>query len=742
MAAAALVSCTDAGLQPAEQEVPPDLDNLLRVRGDFCAQPDADIRFPVKVLLMVDQSTSLQCTDPPDRGVRFRAINQMIDDVLAQPDTQIGVIGFSANIRTQNFTRDRDLINAVAGTMSLEPKTDYQGVLSTAIEMLEADMQAVGTAERARTRYITVMVSDGAPDPECNAGCEDDPINCGNGLDDDGDGLIDGADPDCDDIMNADLHPDILSCQPMFGSPCICNLSRAQIEEALGDEADIAYVDFQGRCPAYNNYDTLTRRVEDLIALRDVYDVGSVSFNSVFLFTTQATADERCADMGGMTFGFNSERARALLSAMAQAGDGTFRDVDSASMDTSFLSFDFRALEAEQALQSIIALNTNAIRAALDPGGDPDIGGELLIDAEADFAPDRFEAMIGLAVDDADSDGDGYSDFFEMRQDSYDPADPAVPAVRCANRTDLDGDGLRDCEELQLGTDPRDPDTDRDRIPDGIELRAGLDPTTDDVLQDADFDDVPNGDEVRGGTNPLSPDDGLYRRERMQYGLDDLGRFVVPGGTEERRCHRYDVRRIPLVTTPVPENHGRNRILIYSQEQPTSLGGAERTTTVACFEAVFRGGQVKSPRSGVIDVTAEHWETLRESLQARFDTLNGSCEWFGGAAIGRGELESTIQSCMPPAIEIDGFGYTYPEVRTLLRSYFESNGTPNMQAHPSELFVPIETFQPDRDCHRPWELELLLDILEEVRATCGRCAQPAPDPDDPDAPFYSPCCAG
>ena len=748
LALGAALSCTNAGLQPNETEVPDDLDNLLRITGDFCAQPDADIRFPVKVLLMIDNSTSLQCTDPgpadtlgdpSGRGVRGAAIERVINDVLAQEDAYIGVVSFSANIRSVGFTRDRAAINQVAYPGGLEPKTDYQGVLSTAISLLENDMLSVGSAELARTRYVVVMVSDGTPDPECNAGCEDDPNTCSNGEDDDGDGLVDAVDPDCADIDDADLHPDILSCLP-GADVCICNLSRTQIEDALGDEADIAYVDFRGRCPAYNNYDTIVRRVEDLVALRDEYGVASITFNSVFLFTNQATAAANCTDTDGSLFGFNSARARSLLSAMAEAGEGVFRDVDVASGDTSFLSFSFLQLDAEQALQSIVAVSTNAVRAPLEAGGDPDVGGALLIDTEPDGAPDVDEAVIGLSTTNPDTEGDGYTDMFEMRFDGFDPVDANVPAVRCVSQTDLDGDGLRDCEESHLGTDPRDSDTDRDHITDGVEVRFGLDPTTNDVLQDADFDDIPNGDEVRGGTNPLSPDDGLYRRERIQYGLDDLGRFVVPGGSDERRCHRYDVRRVPLVTTPVVDNHGRNRVLIYAQEQPSNLGGAEVTTTVACFEAVYRGGQVKSPASGVIDVSAERWETLRESLQARFDALNASCQWFGGTAIDRGQLETSIQSCMPEVTEIDGFGYTFSDIRRLLRAYFASNGTPQMAAHPSDLFVPIETFDPDTDCHRPWELELLLEMLEEVRTVCGRCEEPAPSADDPDAPFYSPCC--
>ncbi len=48
---------------------------------------------------------------------------------------------------------------------------------------------------------------------------------------------------------------------------------------------------------------------------------------------------------------------------------------------------------------------------------------------------------------------------------------------------DSDGDGLTDCEEHVLGTDPDNPDTDGDGIPDGVEDALGLDPLVPDHLQ-------------------------------------------------------------------------------------------------------------------------------------------------------------------------------------------------------------------------------------------------------------------
>jgi hypothetical protein len=47
----------------------------------------------------------------------------------------------------------------------------------------------------------------------------------------------------------------------------------------------------------------------------------------------------------------------------------------------------------------------------------------------------------------------------------------------CVSTEDSDGDGLSDCMEALLGTDPFHQDSDRYGIPDGQEIQDGTDPT-------------------------------------------------------------------------------------------------------------------------------------------------------------------------------------------------------------------------------------------------------------------------
>lgn len=698
-------ACTDAGLQPTEPPGLETFDNLLEVRGEFCTQPDDTVVFPVKVLFVVDQSSSLQCTDP--NNVRFNELDGLFRDLLAQPETQIGTLGFASWIRETPFTTDP---GALAGVLSPASgggvATDYQGALATVARMLEEDMVASGPALRARTRYVVVFVSDGTAEPRCRAGCEDDVAFCSNGEDDDGDGRIDGADEDCEDVGNNALRPDEL-----YG---ICNF-QGNLDEVIDQTTE--YVEFSGRCPAYNQDEQILQGVRDVLELQDTYSVGAVTMNTVLLFAPQDIVESRCPG-AAETFGYQIDEARSILRAMAREGSGVFRDVNLVTAgDDGFLDFDFRALEAPQWLSGLSAVNTYA---QLGDGG-------FVTDIDQDGLGDDFEFDRGLDPRNRDSDvggGDGYGDLFELRYRSqgYDPLDANVPAVPCRGRSDLDGDGLLDCEEETLGTDVRAADSDGDGILDFREILAGTNPTIDDGLEDLDFDGVLNIEEVVGGTNALVPDEDRYRDQRIQYRMFDEGRKTVrdweTGAMEERQCYGFEVRNLQLVVTPLPAQRGLNRIVIYSQEQPAGLAGARAETQVACFDAFYRGESSKEPESGVIDVSAEGWFRTLSALQGEIDAL-AACEQIG-EGFRRGEIERFIAQCLPATVALGRYASTTDQSRDLLRRYVAGDTAVNVVQPASELFVPLATFDPDRDCFRPWELDRLSALFDTIQRAC-RC---------------------
>jgi len=90
--------------------------------------------------------------------------------------------------------------------------------------------------------------------------------------------------------------------------------------------------------------------------------------------------------------------------------------------------------------------------------------------------------------------------------------------------TDKDNDGLTRCEEEELGTDPRNPDTDGDGLKDGAEVKQYK---TDPRNADTDGDGLNDGEEVlKYMTNPLNADtdgDGLKDGEEvLKYKTDPL----------------------------------------------------------------------------------------------------------------------------------------------------------------------------------------------------------------------------
>lgn len=108
-------------------------------------------------------------------------------------------------------------------------------------------------------------------------------------------------------------------------------------------------------------------------------------------------------------------------------------------------------------------------------------------DRDGDLLDDADELALGTDPDNPDTDGGGRPDGYEVHFDDTDPLDDTD------DTDDVDGDGLVDAYEVAIGTSPTTADTDGDGLSDGEEVLVhGSDP----LATDTDGDQLSDGEEV------------------------------------------------------------------------------------------------------------------------------------------------------------------------------------------------------------------------------------------------------
>ena len=157
------------------------------------------------------------------------------------------------------------------------------------------------------------------------------------------------------------------------------------------------------------------------------------------------------------------------------------------------------------------------INTGLDgPDGDPD----------NDWLPNKKEAELELNPKSGDTDGDTLPDYWEV-ENKLDGTDPTgingkggmpdkddltneqeLQYGTNPQKPDTDKDGLTDSQEIfQFKTNPLREDTDGDKLPDGWEIDYLMDPNSaTDPNADGDGDGLGVLDEYKNKTNPLKPD--------------------------------------------------------------------------------------------------------------------------------------------------------------------------------------------------------------------------------------------
>lgn len=169
----------------------------------------------------------------------------------------------------------------------------------------------------------------------------------------------------------------------------------------------------------------------------------------------------------------------------------------------------------------------------------------FLIDSDADGVINSEENIWGsiyeIAPNSIDSNADNYSDLIVYRGGYTTDSQQKFP--NCNNIVDSDKDQLSDCEEILIGTDHNNWDSDGDTIPDHLEVFKGLNPLKSDGNLDSDKDGISNLSELIANT-PIRESNSFGNIESLNIKYEK--KITV---FNNLHCQEINISNIPIYTT-------------------------------------------------------------------------------------------------------------------------------------------------------------------------------------------------
>jgi hypothetical protein len=585
------------------------VDDKLAVSGRVCTSPPDPTGFPVKVVLIVDQSGSMCISDPPGsqesvgfcemystvppgvtQPARVRAVNRLLQQFSSAPNVQVALVPFETNVKGvwpgasgpggARFGRPDATLQTRVNTLQAElgKGTDYQGALAYAYSLIASDIvatEATTPEVLPRTRYVVVFLTDGVPFPKCAAN----------------DNLTQFAD---------DLNPD-LTWADSFGAGDFCNLIDPEDPDAI--------TGFVAGTDRNQNYQ-LFSYVKQITDLKDQYNIGDIRLHTVLMFNEEAVRNcgPICQDIygqyvrwpGPVPVADGPAAAKTIaawtLQQLAQRGNGVYQEFSNFAglAQLNLGALDYSSLASRNVMKSLMvqALSSEPgeVKRVVDTDGDG-----LIDDFDNDFTHKTNKYF-------PDSDDDGFDDSFEVRHfddgfraDAKDGrgCDPTSPLTMGCRSRDTDGDGLSQYIEQYLKTRETLVDSDADGIPDGMEVRYGLDPKARLTTGlDTDGDATSDADEFRMGSNPVSRDREFQEKAAYQYAITSETQ------SDGRVCYDFKVSNLQMVTPPnrAGLTQGYNLFKVWFAEAPESGVSTDYGVwKAACFWAQYDPPSVRVP---------------------------------------------------------------------------------------------------------------------------------------------------
>lgn len=612
LAAVIITGCSDALIEK-RQVADINVDNRLAISGRVCTNVPDPSGFPVKVVMVVDQSGSMCISDPPGsqgspgfcemyqsippgvtQPARVRAVNRLVDQFANQPNVQVALVPFETNVKgvwpvptggnPQRFARPDSTLRSRINQLQSElgKGTDYQGALAYAYGLIASDI--VSTEQTTpevlpRTRYVVVFITDGVPFPKCSAN----------------DNLTQYAD---------DLNPDLTWADSQGAGPPDANFCN--IIDPMDPDAITGFVRGTDRNQNYQ----LFSYVKQIVELKDQYNVGDVRLHTVLMFNEEAVraCGPICQDVYGTYVRYpgpvpvpdGPAAAKSIaawtLQQLAQRGNGVYQEFSNFAglAQLNLGALDYSSLASRNVMKNLMVQSLSS-----EPGEskrEVDTDGEGLIDElDNDFTHNTNKNF-------PDSDDDGFDDNFEVRRfvDGFradtkdgrgcDPSSPLTPG--CVAR-DTDGDGLSQFAEAYLKTRPTLVDSDADGVPDGMEVRYGLSPVQRQATGiDTDGDGTSDLEEFRLGSNPIARDAAFQQKGAYQFAVKSE---VMP---DDSVCYDFKVSNLELVTPPnrAGLTQGYNLFKVWFAEAPESGVATDYGVwKTACFWAQYDPPSKREP---------------------------------------------------------------------------------------------------------------------------------------------------